>query len=112
MFIIVTVIGIIFYIVPVVIAITLYKVVRAKNQPRPKMLLCASYALMAALLLNDSKGMDIADQHGLNGAEPLIFGTWQFPIQLLLILLILGLHFLIILRASRKNSSRTDTRKA
>jgi uncharacterized protein with PQ loop repeat len=94
----------------IAILVTLIKVIRVKSQPRIKMLLVALYTASAFLYLNDSVAMDIADRHGLDGAEPMIFGTWQIPVQGVLLVAILGLQIYFLSR-SRKQKKTTKESK-
>ena len=77
-----------FFIIPILILATLYKVVRAKGYHRLKMALAALYSFGFAMYLDGENAWELVDKHGdLGGADPLMLGTWQVPAEISLLIL-------------------------
>jgi hypothetical protein len=84
--------------------ITLIKVARTKSQPRIKMILTTLYSISLMLYLDDSRGMDLADKHGLSGDEPLILGSMQLPVQAGILFAILGLQIYFLMQLRKQHT--------
>jgi hypothetical protein len=85
------------------VAITAYKTFRTRGGSRIKIILAALYAFGFALFLDVSRGIELADQRGLDGTEPLIFGSWQMPIGYAIFLTVLTLQIYAINKYSKRS---------
>jgi hypothetical protein len=94
------------YLVFATAIVTLPFVITSKENYKIKTALASIYSAVILLAMNDSVGVSIADKYGLLGSEPLIFGTWQLPIEWLLGVLIVVMQLAVVAKRRKDGSSK------